>query len=308
MKKTFPIVLIALVVWLAACAPKAVAPLPEREPLAADGVQEYGGAPLATAASPGSAGVQEAPAGLPVLERRMVIKNADLQLVVTEVQGKMNAIAQLAEREGGFVLSTRLYQASATTGATVPEASISIRVPSDRFDTLVAEIEDGAVEVLQDDRSGQDVTAQYVDLQARLKARQAAAARLEQLLQQASDTESVLDIFQELESVNAEIESLKGQIQYYEEASNYSLINVTLIAEEKVQPIQVGRWQPKGTVNKAIQSLIKFLRGFVDFLIWFVLFVLPVSLLIFGPPALIIWAIVRAARREKARTPPKAGG
>ncbi len=297
MKKTFLIVLLGLL--LAACASKAMAPLPEQR--APDVVgQEALSMPLATAGPPKSAAAPGMVADTGALETRMVIKNANLRLVVTDVQVKMNAIAQMAEREGGFVLSTNRYQSSTASGVTVPEATISIRVPSNRFDAAIAEIEADALDVLQDDRSGQDVTAQYVDLQARLKARQAAAARLEQLLQQASNTEAVLEIFRELESINAEIESLKGQIRYYEEASSYSLINVTLISEEKVQPIKVGRWQPRGTANRAIQALINFLQGFVNFLIWLVLFVVPMLLVVFGPPALIAWGIIAVVRRRKA--------
>lgn len=297
MKKVFFIVLLGLL--LAACASKAAVPLPESRTFGVEG-DVAPSAPLATAGPPKSAAALEAAADTGALETRMVIKNANLRLVVADVQAKMNAIAQMAEREGGFVLSTNRYQASTASGAIVPEATISIRVPSNRFDAAIAEIEADALDVQQDDRSGQDVTAQYVDLQARLKARQAAAARLEQLLQQASDTEAVLDIFRELESINAEIESLKGQIQYYEEASSYSLINVTLISEEKVQPIKIGRWQPLGTVNRAIQALINFLQGFVNFLIWLVLFIVPMLLVVFGPPALIVWGIVAAVRRRKA--------
>lgn len=303
MKKTWLVVLIALL--LAACAPRAAAPLPEYGIVGMD--EQTSPAVAATAGPPKSASLPEIAADTGALETRMVVKNADLRLVVADVQEKMNAIAQMAEREGGFVLSTNRYQSYAASGATVPEATIAIRVPSDRFDAVIADIEADVLDVLQDNRSGQDVTAEYVDLEGRLKARQAAAARLEQLLQQAGDTQAVLDLFRELESINAEIESIKGQMQYYETASSYSLINVTLVAEEKVQPIKVGRWQPRGTANRAIQALIKFLQGFVNFLIWFVLFILPMLLLVFGPPALIVWGIIRAIRRRKAGKKPTAG-
>jgi len=300
MKKTFLMVILAGL-CLAACAPKAAAPAPA---MPAFGIAEEGrveSPPLDVEAPARASLSQETAANTTALEDRMVIKNANLRLVVEDVQAKMNAIAQMAEREGGFVLSTNRYQAYTSGGATVPEATISIRVPSDRFDAVIAQIEEGVADVLQDDRSGQDVTAQYVDLQSRLKARQSAAARLEQLLQQATDTEAVLDIFRELESINAEIESLKGQIKYYEEASSFSLISVTLISEEKVQPIKIGKWQPQGTVNRAIQSLIKFLQGFVNFLIWVVLFVLPVLVVVFSPPLLIAWGVVAAVRHHRSR-------
>jgi hypothetical protein len=76
---------------------------------------------------------------------------------------------------------------------------------------------------------------------------------------------------------------------------------VNLIAEETVKPIEIGGWKPEGKVRDAIQSLIKFLQGFVDFLIYFFLLVLPILIVIFGPIALIVWGIVALVKRNKAK-------
>jgi len=90
-------------------------------------------------------------------------------------------------------------------------------------------------------------------------------------------------------------------MQYYEQSSDYSLINVTLIAEETIQPIEIGGWKPVGVVRDAIQSLIKFWQGFVNFLINLFLLILPVLITIFGPLALIAWGIIALVRRQKRK-------
>jgi hypothetical protein len=74
-----------------------------------------------------------------------------------------------------------------------------------------------------------------------------------------------------------------------------------LIAEETIEPIEIGGWKPEGTLRDAVQSLVKFLQGFVDFLITFVVLVLPILIVIFGPIALIIWGIIALVRRNKKK-------
>jgi hypothetical protein len=56
----------------------------------------------------------------------------------------------------------------------------------------------------------------------------------------------------------------------------------------------------------AIQALVRFLQGFVNFVIWFMLLVLPVIIVIFGPIALVVWGIVAAVRKHKAKKVKKA--
>jgi hypothetical protein len=120
-----------------------------------------------------------------------------------------------------------------------------------------------------------------------------------------SKTQDVLNVYSQIISVRGQIETIKGQMQYYEQASAYSLINVTLIAEETIQPIEIGGWKPQGVARDAIQSLIKFWQGFVNFLINLFLLILPILITIFVPIALIIWgivALVKRLRKKKAQS------
>ena len=233
-------------------------------------------------------------------QERLVIENADLAIVVKDPKGRMSQIAALANEFGGYVVSSNLYQSYTSAGVEVPEATIVIRVPAERLDDALTRIKEGAVDIDYENRSGQDVTSQYVDLQSRLKAKQAAEAKLLEIMEEATRAEDVLAIYLQVQSVQTEIEQLKGQIQYLEESAAMSSISVRLIAEEGTQPLEVGPWKPEGAAKEAIQDLIFFVQNFVDFLIRFVLLALP-ALILIAIPLFIVYLIGRAIYRRARR-------
>ncbi len=93
----------------------------------------------------------------------------------------------------------------------------------------------------------------------------------------------MLAVYTELQRIQSEIEVLKGQIKYYDESVALSAVSVRLIAEETVQPVEIGGWKLEGTANDAIQDLIYFTQGFIQFLIRFVLYTLPALVLVAIP-------------------------
>lgn len=240
------------------------------------------------------------------IQERKVIMNADLTIVIPDPRAKAEQITALADSLGGFVVSLNMYQTSLYDGGTAPEGYISIRVPADKLETALTQIKADVVEVRNETRSTQDVTAEYVDLASRLTALEAARDQLETIMDEATKTEDVLNVFGQLQYYNEQIEMVKGQMKYYDEASAFSLITVSLVAEETLQPIKIGPWTPGESARDAIQSLIRFLQGFVDFLVYFFLLVLPILLVVFGPVALVVWLILRGIKRSKAKKDAKA--
>jgi hypothetical protein len=303
-KIVFVLVPLILVLLLSACATAArEAATPESvvvempAPMGAPAL-EGGAAPEFEA---GDSAVQSAGPGSAVLTDRLVIMNADLTIIVADPQSKVDAILAMASRMGGFVVEMNVYQTYTSSGQQVPQGFIRIRVPADDLERALTEIKADAVEVRSETRSGQDVTQQYTDLESQLRHLQAAEAELLEIMEQATDTQDVLDVFNQLEYYRAQIETVKGQMQYYEQSAAYSLISVTVMAQETVQPIQIGPWTPKGALNQAIQDLVRFLQNFVEFVIRFFIYTLPVLILVFGPPVLLIWGIVAAVKRSRRR-------
>jgi len=269
---------------------------------------EMGGAPIVAedmalpASAPEARSAEQAASNSasgvsPSAIERIVIKNADLAIVVADVEGRMKNIQVMAQQMGGFVVSSNLYQNYTNTNVKVPEAQIVIRVPSEKLEEAMNQIKKDTVEVQTENISGQDVTAEYVDLQSRLKNYEAAEAQLNDILKNATDTEDVVNIFNQLVYYREQIELVKGQIKYYEEAAALSAISIRIIAEETIQPIVIGTWEPKGVALNAVQDLINFLKDFTEFIIRFVIYTLPVWIII-GIPLYLIFLGARKLFRK----------
>jgi hypothetical protein len=218
------------------------------------------------------------------VQERLVIQNADLAIVVADPKARMQAIANMASAMGGFVVSSNLYTTYyGPNSAEAPEASIVVRIPAEKLDEALEKIKEGAVDIQYENRSGQDVTGVYIDLQSQLSVKQAAEKKLLEILAKATETEGVLAVYQQLQIIQGEIEVLKGQIKYYDESVALSAVSVRLVAEETVKPVEIGGWKLEGAANDAIQNLINFTQGFTRFLIQLVLFLVPALVLIALP-------------------------
>ncbi len=214
---------------------------------------------------------------------RLVIKNASLSIAVDDPEASMERISTLAEELDGYVVSAYMYQTTLESGVKVPHASISIRIPAEQL------------------------TAEYVDLGSRLANLEAAEEELQRIMEEAVRTEDVLAVYQQLTYYREQIEVIRGQMRYYEDSARLSMVSVELVANAAVQPLTIGGWQPAGVAKDAVQALIDTVKFLANAGIWIVIFALPVALLIFGPPALIVWLILRQrARRRKARQMPPA--
>ena len=232
--------------------------------------------------------------------KRMVIKNADIAIVTVDPAQSLMDIGTMAENMGGYVVESNLYQQTLSSGSQVPYANITVRVPAEKLDQALSQIKDGAIEVESENVSGQDVTSQYTDLQSQLRNLEAAEAQLQEIMEEAAKTEDVLNIFNQLVNVREQIEVIKGQMQYYEQAAALSKISVSITADEAIQPIQVGGWQPSGVAKDAIEALIEALQFIATAAIWTALCVLPIGLLIGLPLFFVVRSVIRIRRRRKS--------
>ena len=236
---------------------------------------------------------------------RIVIKNANLSIVVSDVAAAMEEIAIMSEGMQGFVVNSNLYKTTTSQGLEVPNANITIRVPAARLDEALAQIKgmvaDPKVDILSEDVSGQDVTGEGTDLESRLRNLRAAEEQLIEILDRATEAADVIEIFRELTSVREQIEVIEGQIKYYRESAALSAISVYLQAKEAMEPITIAGWQPGVEVQKALQALVDGGKIIVNILIWLALFPLPI-LAIIGLPVYLIVRLIRKRRKAKPAT------
>jgi len=271
------------------------------EPMMAEAWEAPAAAPAASKMDSGESDAYLAESGID--SERIVIKNANLSIVVADPVESMDAIAKMAEGMGGFVVNSNLYKSTTRTGLEVPTANITVRVPSDRLDSALDQIkgmvENPRVDILSEDISGQDVTSEVTDLESRLRNLQAAEKQLLEIMENATESEDVIAIFRELTSVREQIEVTQGQIKYYRESARLSAIYVNLQAKEAVEPITIGRWQPGLEAQKAIQALLDGGKYLVNALIWLVLFAVPFLAIIVLPVYLVVKFFRKHAQRRK---------
>ena len=231
---------------------------------------------------------------------RMVIYNANLQIAVESPVTAMDTIIRMAEQSGGFVVNSNLSNTYRETGS-LPRASLTIRVPAGQMDSIMTAIKalvpDPGEDVIYEYVSGQDVTAEYTDLEARLRNLEAAEEALVALMEKAEDTEDVLNVFGELTYYRGEIEVVKGRMKYLSESVSLSAITVEIIAKESLQPIEIAGWEPKGTAKRAVEKLITTGQFLIDAAIWLGIYCLPFLI----PLGVGVYFLVKIIRKQVAK-------
>jgi hypothetical protein len=203
----------------------------------------------------------------------MIIKDAQMELVVSDVTLAISQISQMAADKGGYVLESQSWSVAGQ-----PQASLRLAVPAATFEASLLFLRNRATQVVKESTSGQDVSAEYVDLQTRLTNLEATSARVRQFLAAAKTVEESLKVNAQLTELEGQIAQIKGQMQYYEGRSAYSTIFVQLNSPATASTAPLD-WDPAHTFERASAVLVNFSQGVADLLIW--LFV------VFGPFALV---------------------
>ena len=160
-------------------------------------------------------------------------------------------------------------------------------------------IKEGALEVRSESTESQDVTEEYVDVEARLANLEATADRVRNFLDVARNVEEALAVNQELSRLEGDIESLKGRRDYLRQSAAFSSLSVYLTPDELSQPIEVAGWRPEGVAKSAIESLITAFQWLGNVAIWAILFCLPLGLLVGIPLFFLIRFFYRRRRRTQ---------
>jgi len=234
---------------------------------------------------------------------RLIIRNGNISMAVEDTrrsQATIESMVASMAADGAFVVSAEEHGG---TEDSQPYITMSIRIPAARFDEAMDRLADLAVTVYSSNESAQDVTEEYVDLEARLESLDAARQRLLVIMEEARNTEDLLQAEQQLTQREAEIESIKGRMQYLEQSAALSSIWVELQPYILNQPVG-DEWRPAETTRRAVDTLLDALRSFGDFAIFFAIAILPwlaaIGLVILAIVLLIRWrARVRGRRKAE---------
>lgn len=186
-----------------------------------------------TADDPGMAESGGSPAER-YLNDRKLIRNADLTLEVEAYEKAYESVTKIAAEEKGFIAGADTQKLA--NGKI--RATVTVRVPPERFEAVLARFRDlGAVR--HQSITTQDVTKQYVDLEMRLKSKQALEERLRKILAEQKGTlKELMEVEVQLGKTIEEIESLKGEIKYYDNLVGLSTILLHLLEKDLGQPFE----------------------------------------------------------------------
>ena len=198
-------------------------------------------------------------------QQTQIIRSGDMALQVGDFNAAIAEISAIATQYNGYVQATNTnYQGDYHT------ASITIMVEVTHFETAIENIQATAETVLRVSTDSRDVTAEYVDLESRLRNLEATQARIRAFLDEAENVTEALEVNAELSRIESEIEQLKGQINYLTESAAYSTINISLYEEDTAVEDDAD-WSPGSVINEAVEAQSDLLRFFVHAGIWLVI-------------------------------------
>lgn len=221
---------------------------------------------------------------------RMIIRTVNMTIAVQNVQEAFRLAERIANEQGGLIAGSQMRQDGDRMTAT-----LTIRVPSDSatYQETLTRLRAVAERVVDEQAQAQDITEEYVDIEARLRNLQASEQSLLALLQRATSVEDILQIQRELTSVRGQIEQIQGRKQALERRADMATISLTI---REVGTFARAGWNPGDTVAEAVRALGSAARGLATLGIWLLVFS-P----IWGGFLLALWLLGRFLRRRLGR-------
>ena len=225
---------------------------------------------------------------------RKVIHNARVDLVVDDFGPVGGDVRALVLKHGGYIASSQI-----TGSAGEPRTGRwTIRVPVGAYDALLAESE-GIGQVRAMESSSQEVTAEFVDLQARIRSKASEETRLLEHLEEAINLDNTLRIERELTRVRSEIERLQGRLTVLGDLASLSTVTLTVSEIKDYAPAPTQEPGYTAQLGRAWAGSVAGLGSFLTTLSVVLVTLTPRGVLI-GPAALLGFIALRRSRRASA--------
>jgi hypothetical protein len=275
------------------------------EALAPDEVTETTAAGAAAEDGAGDSGAIGV--NLEIAQDRKVIRQAQLQLEADDTRAAFDRIVALTEAAGGFIADATVHPVEGEEDQ--PSVTMTVRVPVAELTETMNAIKGSVETVVSESQNAQDVSEQYIDLEARLTNLEALEVELRALLaevrqQPEADPDKLLRVFNEISSVRSQIEQIQGQLNYLDDVVDLATLSIGLTPTPAVVPIVEDTWEPVEVARDALRSLVTGLQGVAGWAINFALYTLPMLMLTVGIPLLIGWVAYRQWRKRRPSVTP----
>jgi len=226
---------------------------------------------------------------------RMIIHHARISTNVKDLKKAQHNMEQKVKNYGGYIVESNVYLESDETSS----GKMIMRVPEKHFETFLSEAEAEASKVLEKNVTGQDVTEQYVDLSSRVKSKRAVEERLLAFMKEAEKTEDLLKISTDLAKIQEELEVLVGKINYLENQTSFSTIELIMyesrIIIPEIENKDLNTWEKtKKQFITSTNSLLSIGSGIIVFIVGN----LPVLIILAIITVVVVWIIKRRKIKE----------
>jgi hypothetical protein len=217
----------------------------------------------------------------------MIVRTAQIILTTRSFVQTRDALQNVLQRHGGHI--GQLNVASPPGAARILQASL--RIPATELEAVMAEIRNlGRVE--SESQGGEEVTQQYVDLEARLANSRIAEQRLADVLRHPTGKISdILEVEKEMSRVRGGIERMEAERKHLGDRVSFATLNVTVNEEYQAQ-LQAA---PHTTIGRLRNAAVAGYRNVADGAIAVAVFLLSygpsllVVALVLLPPGLMLW-------------------
>ncbi len=210
------------------------------------------------------------------IEKRMVSKNYSMSLVGKNLRQTADRISMQVESLGGFIVSNSTKEFQDTESA-----YITARVPVEKAKEFLKMLKAVSQKVVTQDETASDITNQYTDTKESLRLLEGTKLRFEEIWKASTKTQDMLQTLREIQSIQMDIDRLKGQEKYYEELTKYSYFNITLSKDEFDLPYLPNEsWSAEYVFKSAVRDLVRTTRGIAETVIWLVVYAIiwvPIS-------------------------------
>jgi hypothetical protein len=222
----------------------------------------------------------------------MIVRSAELRVVVADTSKAITDATRTVEAIGGYVAGSQVWREGELL-----RARLTLRVPSNKLSPALAQLRGLAKRVEHETMSSEDVSEEFVDLGARLRNLEATEEELRQLLVVARENSrkatDVLEVHQHLTRIRGEIEQVKGRMRYLTQVTDMSAIAMEMTPDALAEPVVAPGWQPLAVAKNALRSLLRAGQVVANGAIWMVIWGVPLALML-----LVMWRVVR--RRASA--------
>jgi hypothetical protein len=228
---------------------------------------------------------------------RKIIRNADITMEVASTTDAQNRVTSIAESHGGFVVTSEAKQReNIDPSKRTLDIKLVVRIPASRFGVALDEIKKLAGNLPEANVTGQDVTEDFIDLEARIRTQRALELQFLEIMKQARSVADALEIQRQIADVRTDIEKLEGRKRFLENRSSLSTITVNINAPKviAVNPTGFGR-----TVRDAVSDSLELASGMLIFFIRFVIVMVPIGVFVLLPVGLVLRYLMRRARRMR---------